>query len=154
MDNTELAEAISAYLDSHSVLNLATSGPKGTHAASVFYARREFELFWFSDKDTRHSRDLAMGVGCAATITDNVDDYTLIQGLQLQGVGEELVDAAERQTGLDALNAKYAFMKEFASGPGAERMAKTSLYRFRPLSIRWIDNTVSFGFKQTLEFEV
>ena len=153
MNNTELTEAISAYLDNHTVLNLATSGPNGAHAASVFYARRELDLFWFSDKKTRHSRDLAIGVGCAGTITDNIDDYKLIQGLQLQGVGEELAEATERQNGLDALNAKYAFMKEFSSGPGAERMEKTSIYRFRPLSITWIDNTVSFGFKQTLEFE-
>ena len=153
MNDTELSEVIAAYLDSHTVLNLATSGPNGAHAASVFYARRHFDLFWFSENSTRHSRDLAMGVGCAGTIADNVDDYKLIQGLQLQGVGEELVETSERQTGLDALNAKYDFMKEFASGPGAERMEKTSLYRFRPLSITWIDNAVSFGFKQILEFE-
>jgi uncharacterized protein len=153
LHDTDLADAIAAYLDNHTVLNLATSGPNGAHAASVFYARREFDLFWFSENTTRHSRDLAMGVGCAGTITDNVDDYTKIQGLQLQGVGEELVDTAERQFGLDALNGKYAFMKEFASGPGAERMEKTSLYRFRPLSITWIDNAVSFGFKQVLVFE-
>jgi uncharacterized protein len=154
LDDTQLAHAIAEYLDSHTVLNLATTGPQGAHAASVFYARKDFELFWFSDPGTRHSRDLAIGVGCAGTITDNLEDYTKIQGLQLQGVGEELPDPADRQVGLDALNTKYTFMKEFAAGPGAAQMDKVSVYRFRPLTITWIDNTVSFGFKQTLDFEV
>ena len=152
MDDRELADAIADYLDGHSVLNLATSGPEGPHAASVFYARLAFELFWFSDTATRHSRDLARGIGCAGTITDNVEDYTHIQGLQLQGVGEELTDAAERQAGLDALLARYDFLKNFMAGDGAARMEATSIYRFRPLHITWIDNSVSFGFKQTLDF--
>ena len=152
MDDRELADAIADYLDGHSVLNLATAGPEGPHAASVFYARRAFELFWFSEPTTRHSRDLARGIGCAGTITENVEDHTLIQGLQLQGVGEELTDAAERQAGLDALLARYDFLKDFMAGDGAARMEATSIYRFRPLHITWIDNSVSFGFRQTLDF--
>ena len=152
MDDAELAAVIKNYLDGHSVLNLATSGPQGAHAASLFYARREFDLYWFSENTTRHSLDLARAVGCAGTITDNVDDYRLIQGLQLQGVGEKLVDTGERETGLDALVKRFSFLRDFMAGEGAARMATTSIYRFRPLSITWIDNSVSFGFKQTLEF--
>ena len=152
MNDTELTEAIAGYLDNHTVLNLATAGPQGPHAASVFYARRAFELFWFSDAGTRHSRDLARAVGCAGTITDNAEDYSKIQGLQLQGVGEELSDPAEKQTGLETLMARYPFLSEFTKGAQAARMESISIYRFRPLSITWIDNSVSFGFKQTLDF--
>ena len=153
MDDAQLGETIKDYLDSHTVLNLATSGPQGPHAASVFFARREFELFWFSETTTRHSRDLARSVGCAGTITDNPDDYRLIQGLQLQGVAEELTEDEGRALGLEALKAKFSFLSEFEKGPGAAAMEKVSVYRFRPLSMTWIDNSVSFGFKQTLSFD-
>ena len=76
MDDAQLGETIKDYLDSHTVLNLATSGPQGPHAASVFFARQEFELFWFSETTTRHSGILHEVWGALArsrtiqTITD------------------------------------------------------------------------------------
>jgi len=152
VEKEELAAVIGRYLDEHTVLNLATAGRDGAHAASVFYARLDFNLYWFSDPQTRHSMDIHRGLGCAGTVTDNAADYRDIQGLQLNGVAQVLTDDAEIKAGIDALVGRHDFLKEFMSGDGAGLMEKVSIYRFQPLCITWIDNSVSFGFKQSLDF--
>jgi uncharacterized protein len=149
----ELKEIVADYLDRHTVFNLATAGREGAHAAPVFYARVNYDLYWFSEPRTQHSIDIHRGLGCAGAITDNAKDYRDIQGLQLTGVAEALKEAAETEVGLSALRAKFDFLEDFVSDQGTGLMDKVSIYRFQPLTITWIDNSVSFGFKQTLHFE-
>jgi uncharacterized protein len=151
VEKTELTAVIGRYLDEHTVLNLATAGRDGAHAASVFYARLDFDLYWFSEPHTQHSVDIHRGLGCAGTVTDNATDYRDIQGLQLNGVAQVLTDDAEIKAGIDALVTRHDFLKSFMSGDGAGLMNKVSIYRFQPMCITWIDNSVSFGFKQTLD---
>jgi len=47
--NSDLTARITAFLDAHHVMSLATVGGDGPHAANLFYARDGYALIWVSD---------------------------------------------------------------------------------------------------------
>ncbi len=139
------------FLTEHHAMTLATAGP-GPHAAAVLYAHLEFALYWVSDPETRHSREIAAGGEIAATINRDYADFTQIRGLQLAGPAAMLTgnEAAE---GLSVLTRRYPFFEQFADSGGelSGALAKASVWRFDPVHIVYVDNTRGFGFKETLE---
>ena len=79
------------YLQQHTVMTLATSGPNGPWAAAVFYASDGFDLYFLSAGHTRHATDLARDPHVAATIQENYLDWPEIKGIQLEGVVVQLI---------------------------------------------------------------
>jgi hypothetical protein len=155
MDEAELRAEILAFLDAHTVMSLATSGAAGGHVASLMYARDGFALFWVSDPDSRHSRELEAQPQCAATIAPDYDDFKEIRGLQIHGRACRLKGAAARAKGIARLAARYAFLMQFFSGPAdlVRQMSKAAVYRLDPQRIALIDNSKGFGHRDILELD-
>ena len=155
MDEAELRAEILAFLDAHTVMSLATSGADGGHAASLMYARDGLALYWVSDPESRHSREIEADPRVAATIAPDYDDFKEIHGLQIHGRARRLDSAAARAKGIARLAARYPFLKQFLSGPAelVRQMGKAAVYRLEPERITLIDNARGFGHRDVLELE-
>jgi uncharacterized protein YhbP (UPF0306 family) len=154
LKEAELRDAILAELRHHTVLTLATIGEAGPHAVSLMYAHDAFDIYWLSDPKTRHSEHLASSNPAAVTIAAQYEDFREIRGLQMQGIGCRLTETDEETAGFDLLVARYPFLRQFAAGNLARHLGEAAVYRFRPARLTLIDNSRSFGFKQTLELAV
>jgi uncharacterized protein YhbP (UPF0306 family) len=153
MSSETLEARITAFLDTHHVMTLATGAGGLAHAASLMYAREGFALYWTSDPATRHSRELEVDPRVAATIAPDYNDFRLIRGLQVAGRATRLEAEHDVARARALMAARYAFLAELAHGPEALRAAwaKAGFYVLRPERITLIDNTRGFGHKETLQ---
>lgn len=134
-----------AYLASHHVMTLATTGPAGPWAAAVFYVNDGFTLTFLSSPGTRHATDLAANRRCGAAIHEDYSDWTTIKGIQLEGVVRQL-------TGTDRLSAIARYAKKFdiVRPDRAPELIKAALdrvawYELVPDHCYLIDNAAGFG---------
>ncbi len=151
--STDLAERIVAFLATHHVMSLATHGREGPHAANLLYAHDGLALFWVSDPNTRHSREIEAEPRVAVTIAPDYSDFSGIRGLQLAGTAACIEAAGRRAWHLSHLAARYPFLKLLAKAPTKLQAAyaRAAVYRFEPSQIVLIDNTKGFGHKETLD---
>ena len=151
----ERAARIAAFLDAHRVMSLATSGPRGPHAANVFYARDDFTLVWVSGPDSEHSRHVVARPRVAATIAADCLDYADLKGVQIHGDARRIDQSAERSRARARLERRFDFLCRIRLGPAALRQAyeNAEFYCLEPSRIVLIDNSRGFGFKETLDFD-
>jgi uncharacterized protein YhbP (UPF0306 family) len=143
--NKERREWSLAYLASHNTLTLATESGGVPFACSLFYASAEFDLYFVSDPKTRHAENIRLNPRVAVTIHGQGDDWRTLQGLQIEGVCEEMVAEADVKKAKRVYGAKFPFITELAAA-----MAKVRFYRISPTWVRMIDNTRGFGFKEEI----
>jgi uncharacterized protein len=149
----DVAARITAFLDVHHVMSLATCGPHGPHAANVFYARDRFSLLWVSDLQTQHSLALETNPHVSATVAPDYRDFDEICGVQISGNAHRITDAAERHRTRGLLEARYAFLQRLSDQPDVKQAYETAEpYQLVPHKIVIIDNTRAFGRKDVLDF--
>lgn len=149
----ELGRQIGAFLAAHHVMSLATLGVGGPHATNLFYACDGLSLIWVSEPDSRHSREIEADPRVAATVAPDYSDFAVIRGVQVTGTATRIVAADKRLQHLAQMEARYPFLAQLAVGPPKlrEAYARTAVYRLQPARIVLIDNTKSFGHKDTLD---
>lgn len=142
-------QAALAYLQQHQVMTLATHGSGGLWAAAVFYASRDFDLYFLSAGHTRHAQNIAAVPRVAATVQADYADWAAIQGIQLAG-DVALLSGAERLKATALYMAKFAFL---AQAPSSVRAAfeKVNWYRLRPYQLYFVDNTKGFGHRDEIK---
>jgi hypothetical protein len=143
---------ILAYLAAHSTLTLATEREGKPWANALFYANDGFTFYFVSDPKTRHADHLRRNPRVAATINEDQDDWRAIQGVQLEGVCEEITNPVEAARALKIYAAKYPFIADLLRAPKelGSAMAKARFHKITPTWIRLIDNTRGFGFKEEI----
>lgn len=149
--------AIREMLTVTSSLTLATCGPDGPWAATVFFAcDAAWNLYFVSDPRTRHGRDLVATGRAAGSLHADCDDWMDIRGLQLEGAVSILAGDA-RDVALACYLAKFPRIRSLYERPRdaresliAERLRQATLFRLQPERIRLIDNRRGFGFKAEL----
>lgn len=151
-ENDDLAGRIATFLDAHHVMSLATCGPRGSHAANVFYARDGLSLFWVSDWQSTHSRNIAINPQVSATIAPDYSDFDEVCGVQIFGEAHQLSDAAERDGARALLATRYPTLQRLSDRPMIEQAySSAEAYRLVPNRIIMIDNRCGFGHKDTLD---
>ena len=151
-ENDDLASRIATFLDAHRVMSLATCGPHGSHAANVFYARGGLSLFWVSDWQSTHSRNIAINPQVSATIAPDYSDFDEVCGVQIFGEAHQLSDAAERDGARALLATRYPTLQRLSDCPMIEQAySSAEAYRLVPNRIIMIDNRRGFGHKDTLD---
>jgi uncharacterized protein YhbP (UPF0306 family) len=140
-----------AYLESHWVMTLATTGPDGPWAAAVFYASQGFRLVFLSAGHTRHARNLAGAGQAAAAIHEEVRDWTAIQGLQLEGQVIRL-QGDERERAMALYGRKFPFIGGEATLQAA--LARASWYRLSPDRLYFIDNSRGLGHRDEIDLSL
>ena len=134
-----------AYLESHHVMTLATSGAEGPWAAAVFYVNDGFTLDFLSSPRSRHAGDLAANRRCAAAIHEDYPDWHDIKGIQLEGSVRQL-SGADRLAAI----ARYARKFPVVRPDRAPELIRAALERIAwfelvPERCYLIDNSKGFG---------
>ncbi len=70
------------FLAAHHTLSLATDGPDGLWAATVFYVNDGADFYFMSDRETRHTKNVLATGRVAVTINGDIASWGDIRGLQ------------------------------------------------------------------------
>lgn len=143
----EMRPVLREFLQSQSTLALATAAlDNGSpQVAPLFFASDDdFNLYWVSDPDSRHSANLADWNDAAVAIYAPTWAWNGIKGVQLEGDAMPVTDDAERARALELYTAKFPFV----TGKFADLIAQSVIYVLRPRWLRWLDNARRFGYKQ------
>jgi uncharacterized protein YhbP (UPF0306 family) len=153
--DTGLVKRIESFLASQHVMSLATLGPEGPHATSLFFACDGLGLVWLSDPDTQHSRQIEADPRVAATVAPDYSDFSAIRGVQITGTARPVTRVDERARHLGQLQTRYPFLRQLASGLPKLRdsYARAAVYRLQPISFVLIDNRKGFGHKEKLNLD-
>ena len=152
MSELPLDKRIAEFLAAHHVVTLATCEGGAVHAASLMYALDGFSLIWMSDPKSRHSQEIERNPRVAATIAPDYTDFAAIRGLRIAGTAVRLTSAGDILHGTALMLGRYSFLRELVTGPESLRRAfnQSGFYRLQPETVTLIDNTVTFGHKETL----
>jgi uncharacterized protein YhbP (UPF0306 family) len=145
-----LRARVQAYLGAHHVMTLATAGDEGPWAAAVFYAHRDWALYFLSAASSRHCRDIARDPRVAATIQEDYSAWREIKGIQLEGIAARLSGAQEARA-REVYGAKFPLLRGEAPPEIAAAIAKISWYRITPERAWFIDNSVAFGHRDEID---
>ncbi len=138
-----LPSGISAFLESRFVLSLSTLSVAGPYACNVYYVFRANEpaLVFLSDKKTRHAQEMTSDPRAAVTIYAEPSDaanVAEIRGVQCTGLIQELDEGADQD--------RAAYYDAF---PYARNVPGATFWKFVPDFIKFTDNAVKFGYKET-----
>ena len=100
---TDIRNRALQYVADHHTVSLATQGPDGLWAATVFYANIEFALYFLSEPKTRHAQNIATRTAVAATINEDYSDWREIKGIQMEASCQEVHGVREtgRESAID-----------------------------------------------------
>lgn len=148
----DMRPILSDFLAAQSTLALGTAGLSDgrPQVAPLFFASDErFNLYWISDSDSRHSKNLDDWNDVSAAIFAQTWEWGAIQGVQIEGDAMPVTDEDERARALALYTAKFPFVTERFSA----LIEESVFYVLRPRWLRWIDNTRRFGYKQEFRVE-
>jgi uncharacterized protein YhbP (UPF0306 family) len=151
--DSNLTARVTAFLDAHHVMSLATVGGDGPHAVNLFYARDGYALIWVSDPTSRHSRHIEERTAVAATIARDCCDFPDVQGLQIRGRAWRIGHPQEQARARAGLETRYPFLRRLSEGKLRDAYRRAQIYRLEPECIVLIENQYDFGSKEVLQFE-
>jgi uncharacterized protein YhbP (UPF0306 family) len=155
-DNQELRRLAEKLINEQNTMTLASAQENVAWTAPVYYVFYKSCFYFFSESNSRHIVESMQSGQAASAIYGHASTWQEIRGIQMSG-SIEMVSA-----GLSSINAikeylkKFPFTKEFFI-PGqkldlaafADRF-KVRLYRFKPGLIYYMDNSIRFGFRETV----
>ena len=140
-----------------STMTLATQGPEGPHAAPVYFAAQPssglkallaqggagLRLYFFSDPESLHGRQLAANPQAAAAIYPAAEGWQDIRGLQIRGQVLRLPPGPDWESAWQCYQAKFPFVTVLK-----QAVAINAMYAFIPTWLRLVDNARGLGFRQ------
>ena len=146
-----LPAAIEQFIASQHVMTLATQGRDGPWAAALFYVRDGDHLVFLSSPASRHAANFAVQPRCAATIQPQAQEWSEIQGIQLDGEVSEL-DGADRTRAQRLYAERFPFVRP-GNAPAAivTALARVRWYRLHIVRLYFIDNARGFGNRELFE---
>jgi uncharacterized protein YhbP (UPF0306 family) len=148
MNREEKLEWARTLLAEVSTLTICSVDEAGMPASAplFFLADNDLTLYWLSDAQSQHSRNLVCRSQAAVSVYRSTHDWKQIRGLQMRGSAAAVEDAARRK----AIQALYC--ERFQLGRIFElALLKSTLYSFRPTHLHAVDNTRHFGWKFDLD---
>jgi uncharacterized protein YhbP (UPF0306 family) len=141
---TNELEAVRRFLETHSTLALASVSADGIpQIAPLFYVSDDdLNLYWLSSENSRRSINLEKTPAVAAAIYPEIWEWQQIRGLQIEGKARAVHDETQRYHMLTRYRGKFTLPAVFDS-----QIAVSTLYRLTPRWLRWLDNSVKFGYK-------
>ena len=139
---------IADFLAQCITLTVSTVSPNGSpRAADVYFCSdADLNVYFYSDPASRHSRNIARDPRVAAAVRIESIDWHEVKGVQLEGEAARVDDLDERQKAWRMMCAKFPFYESFT-----DVIARLEIYRITPQSVRWLDNSISFGYKEDFD---
>jgi uncharacterized protein YhbP (UPF0306 family) len=148
MNEPDIRQVIREFLETQSTLTLATVNAAGhPETAPVFYVSDEqFNLYWLSGTSVAHSVNLSAHKQVSGSICPMIWQWEDIVGLQIKGEAEAISDERVREQIL------LIYLRKFQLPPTFDSIiASSTLYVLRPSWMRWVNNSVQFGYKTELD---
>jgi uncharacterized protein YhbP (UPF0306 family) len=137
-------------------LGAPTSGAgNAPHAASVFYAMDDsFRLVFLSKPSSLHGMHIGQAAPVAVTVSEDYQDWEMIQGVQLWGEAKRLTRAAKGGA-LAVYLRRFPFVRDLLREPRMAEIARSlGVYRITPQRVAFTDNTTGVFGRQVLDLVV
>lgn len=140
MNNDELKGLAQKILQDTFVMSLGTFDQQGVWVADlVFLSDEDFNIYWVSMPNTRHSKAIELNNQVACTITASWD-YKKERALQVSGTAERITPSLERERLYEAKRGRPIPEKE------GEILSKGhAWYKLTPNTLKLIDSE-NFGY--------
>jgi len=153
LSKEELRKRTLNLLAEQATMTIATSGESGPWAAPVYYVNTGYDIFFFSNPDSRHIIDSRSSPQAAAAIFAESRNWREIRGVQMSGTIQSLSLGIEAAKAVSAYEKKFSFIREFFRGDRPLDLNAFSekfdvcFYRFTPDTVYYLDNSVDFSFR-------
>ena len=156
MQNQELKKRALTLIEEQSTMTLATAAASEAWAAPVYFAYHRSGFYFFSDPSARHIRESLAGGRAASTIFAASSSWQEIRGIQMSGTVDSVSAGLEAAAAVRAYLNKFPFTRDFfAPGDPVDPAAfskrfSVKLYRFNPALVYYLDNSIHFGFRESV----
>jgi uncharacterized protein YhbP (UPF0306 family) len=155
------------YLKEHYTMTIATARDETPWAAAVFYANDGFTLYFLSDPDSHHSKNIAQNPEVGVTVHEDYHDWRKIKGIQLEGKAELVCSEDEIAQAVKTYVEKYPFtapylklmsspfpgianqldklLSKLPFAPGLPTTFNVKFYKVTATKVRFIDNERGFA---------
>jgi len=144
----EVVRQLAAFLDEIDAMVLATVDDDGLpHATNLYLAAdRAFNLYFLSEAGSHHAHHIEQRSWVAVAGHAPIRMWQQVRGVQIQGRCYA-VPEADRERAWCIYHQRFPHIEEIS-----EQARAMTFYCLEPAWIRWIDNSVHFGYKVDLEF--
>lgn len=152
MSEKELQERIKDILKEQRIITLSTHDENGPWAAPVFFAQKDYDIYFVSNPKSRHSRAVISNKVMAGAVYNSNSVWRDVQGLQLSGSVSILSDKKEVKEAQKIYTGKFPFTGVFFSqqdklpAPLRAKVSDVCFFHFKPERIVLVDNSIHFGF--------
>jgi hypothetical protein len=137
-----LRDLILDYLARNKLMSVATAWREAPWAATVFFAYDDsLQLYFLSERTTRHARNIAHNPKVAATINQDFGKPGLVKGIQLEGITQEVAFTDLPQV-FTLYQNRYPWLTRYLPHPALIPEEKTMqrFYRIAPSKIFLLDD--------------
>jgi uncharacterized protein YhbP (UPF0306 family) len=153
-EQNDLRVRIADYLRAHHTMTIATNaaGEQTPHAAHVFYAVDDrLRLVFLSQPASLHGCHIGTEAQVAATVSEEYQEWEMIQGVQIWGRAK-LLRGSARAAALALYLKRFPFVKGMMGGRiHSPKLGDIGVYRVEPIRAAFTDNTTGFFGRETLE---
>jgi uncharacterized pyridoxamine 5'-phosphate oxidase family protein len=147
--SASVIQKISDYLKNHEYIQLATvDEEQQPHVRTVSVVSKGAVVYFMTDKWSRKVKHFGKNPKVGYVMDEEYKDWTKIQGIQMQGIAEQVTDGKEMQEVMQMFFEKYPLIKNMP-----QEMSKGMVcIKIKPVSGIFIDNTVQFGYREQVDF--
>ena len=148
MTNDEVKKKIIDYLAAHRKMTLATATPKGEPMAhTVEYVSEGATVYFATAIDSRKAKNINENPTVSYTVDEDYDDWTKIQGVQMEGNAYILAYKQE----ID--HAAGLYLKKFPFAKNLPEDIEMIFIKIEPVAGFFLDYTKGFAHKERAVFE-
>ncbi len=138
---------ITRYLASHLYLRLGTVTADCTpQVHTVGYVSKGCTAYFVTDRKSRKAENIQKNPAVSYSVDENYHDFMAIQGVQMEGRASLVTLETEAMKILDLMAQKFRDMENIPANPDLV------IFRIKPSRAYFLDNTVSFGHRDMVEF--
>lgn len=138
---------ITRYLASHLYLRLGTVTADCTpQVHTVGYVSEGCTAYFVTDRKSRKAENIQKNPAVSYSVDENYNDFMAIQGVQMEGRASLVTLETEAMKILDLMAQKFRDMENIPANPDLV------IFRIKPSRAYFLDNTVSFGHRDMVEF--
>lgn len=138
---------ISRYLAGHFYLRLGTVTADCTpQVHTVGFVSEECKVYFVTDSKSRKAVNIQKNPAVSYSVDENYDDFLAIQGVQMEGRASLVILETEALRILDLMAQKFPDMEKIPANPDLV------IFKIAPSRAYFLDNTVSFGHRDMVEF--
>ena len=144
-------------IEGQSTMTLATAQGNAAWAAPVYYVFCRSAFYFFSDPGSRHIEESLAGCQASAAIHSGASSWEEIRGVQMSGSIDKVSGKLEAVEAIGRYLKKFRFTQDFFSKDQAMDLESFAnrfhvrLYKFKPVLIYYLDNSIRFGFREAID---